>query len=406
MVQLGSQPFSDAATQVVRDIRDAVRAALGAAPGMPERAQAVADSLKIDLNLAWKLVNVIRTPDPFAAAQQLPGSGGLEIFLEAAAACGVPSDRLANCRAAFKNFEALIEIHAGDRAALDSMFGHLASRGSERADLAARRAAFKANAAIVGVQSRVQVTTYLLHPTASDAERYDVTMLRGFVGLQRLRGDIGWIIGRTRHSDDALPDVSNQRRPLDPEAAAAHHGVPLIARSCSTPMPVFRRTLGADKMFADELVEGPVGKTAALTFFTGETILTAGNRRGLDDQSHLRIAAGCHTPVESMVVDLLVHADLTTLVDPSFSLVSELGGAQVHSTPPERFSRLPTCETLEQAGRGADELDIAEHPRYIELLTDAANTVSVNLRDFNAHRVRIKFPPIPCSAVVQWKVSM
>ncbi len=398
---LAEAPFAEAAKPIIERVRTTIRAVLTASPGTPERAQQVVDSLGLDLNLAWKLVNVVQAEDIYAGAQQIPGANGMAIFLRAAAGKGVPESLLERVREAMHLYDELVRVHAGNRIAMDSMLGHHARSGGERADMAARRAAMKANAGILGVQVRAQTHTCLLKMNPEQPEMWDLMTIRGVLGLERLRRDLSWVISRgTYTDDDGAPRDQPERVPLDRAAAAANHGVPLLSGFGSPVAPTFRRRAEGDGTVVDELTEGPVGRRGATTFYTGELVRRCGHIRRREHNEITLLGARLHTPCEELLFDVLVHRDYRWSGQLHYRLISELGGASIHTTPPERLLHLPRCERVEPMGVGANALWTEASDEYPSVVQAACGGAGWRLEEFEVFRIAIKFPPIPAAALV------
>lgn len=402
--------FEAMAAAVAAEVRTALGKVLDCIPGTPSRPLDLAEALSIDMNLAWKICNLVGASDPFAGLQKLPGDSAMQIFLKASAQVGVEPPALARVEAALASYQRLTADHAGSRVVLDSLLGHIASAGATRAELTARRNAFRAMSSLVGVQAEAHVVTYLFSPSADAGPSPNplhtrASIIRGHVGLRRLRTDLSWIIGFGRRvKDSASQSSANESRPIDPETAARYGGVPVLAgrrtpRGCHEGL--VSRSVLPDGAVVDRVHGGPVGRQGEMTFFMGETIAPA--LPGVVDDRHpyLRLMASTHTPSESLVFDLLFHRQLPPLGPLELSLFTMLGGLNATNTDPQDCISLTMCESLEQRGQGLAGLRLEESPDYIEILEGVCKRLNINPADLETWRVRIKHPPVPCSAMVQ-----
>ncbi|MCE2924195.1 MAG: hypothetical protein LW822_01860 [Phycisphaeraceae bacterium] len=405
--------FESAAGDVAAELRSAIGKVLDGVPGAPRRPLDLSQILSIDMNLAWKLCNLVAAADPFAGLQKLPGESGMRIFLKAAGRAGVEPAALARVVDALKAYEHLTAEHAGSRVALDSLLGHLARTGGARAGLTARRNAFRAVSSLVGVQAEAQVVTYLFFPTSDagpepDPARTAVAIIRGYVGLRRLRTDVSWVTGRGRRTDnDGERPAMHIARPIDPEAAKHHGGVPLLAgfNTAGTRAHArVARTLLPDGTAVDRVQGGPVGRQGAMTFFMGETLAPALPKGRDDRNAHLRLVANSHTPCESLVLDMLFHRQLPPLGPLELSLSTELGGLILANADPRDRVSLTLCESIEPRGAGLAGLRLEESPAYLEALESVCTRLGIDPAQLQAHRVRVKHPPVPCSTLVQRRI--
>ncbi len=397
--------FAVAAAHVARALGGAMRGLLAQLPGGDGgwTGSELAAALDIDVNLAWKVLNVSKPGSAGAVLERVPGGAAMQILMRAAKRTGVEAATIARLEAAMGAYEELIETHAGDRSGLEALLTHL--DGSERAnDIAARRAAFRANSTLLGVQTRAQLAAYIFWPErgAGGEESSAMAILRGYAGFRRLRSDITWILGRGRRTDhqgrlygQMLPE------PLDAEMAQRHEGVPLLRAFSSDVMPPVRRTIMPDGMAIDRLLPGPVGRQAALTFFFAETMRPGLARVEDRGQSPLRLVVSTHTPCEELICDTIFHKDLPPLGEPECVTASELGGVSVGYCEPAERMTLHLGARIEDHGMGVETLHVRDLPRYPALLQGVFGRVGMNPADFRVYRVKVEYPPVASAVMIE-----
>jgi hypothetical protein len=402
--KLESISFPEAAAEVGSRIRASICSLLEQIPGEPSirTGSELAAALEIDINLAWKLLNISKPGPATGALQRLPGDGGVRILLNAAERKNVPAGVIEEVRAAFAAYSQLLDKHAGDRAALDSLLTH-ASGGDRRIDLATRRAAFRANSGMLGVQAAIQLGTYLFWPEAHGEEPSSAAaILRGFGGFRRLRPDVSWVIGRARRTDlQGRPYGQRSPEPLEPRTAAVHGGVPLVTLFSHDDLPPLRRTIMPDGIAIDRVVAGPVGLQASQSFFLAETMRPGLGRRNDPENPALRLVTSVHTPCELLVFDAIFHKDLARLGEPTLTTASELGGVSVGYCDPVDRVLLHVGAEIEDHGLGLRTMHIAELPRYTEMLGSVCERLGLRTSDMHAYRVKIAYPPIPCGVMIE-----
>ena len=397
--------FAVAVATVARSMGAAMRDLLAELPG-GERGwtgSELAGVMDIDVNLAWKVLSVAKPGSPATVLERVPGSAAMQILTGAAKRMRIGAATITRLEAAREAYEALIEAHAGDRSGLESLLTHL--DGAERAnDIAARRAAFRANSTLLGVQTHAQLAAYIFWPeqTADSKQSSAMAILRGYVGFRRLRSDTTWILGRGRRTDhqgrlygQLLPE------PLDAEMAQQHDGVPLLRGFSSDVLPPVRRAIMPDGMVIDRLLPGPVGRQASLTFFFAETMRPGLARVEDRGESPLRLVVSTHTPCEELICDAIFHKDLPPLGEPEFLTASELGGVSVgHCDPSERIT-LHLGAKLEDHGMGVETLHVRDLPRYPALLQGVFARIGMNPADFRAYRVKVDYPPVASAVMIE-----
>jgi hypothetical protein len=396
-------PFEEHARQALLHLRGAFAEIIEALPGHITRPHELSKCLSIDTKLAWKIAHVAHGSDPFMAVQHIPGTAAIDVFLKAVADQNVPAERIEAVETAVGEFERLIEVHAGDRATLEMMLLSFASEGRRRADLAQRKAAFTANSYIWGIQARTQLKTDILFP-ATEKGRLDIATVRGFVGLRRIRPNVPWVIARARVADDHGKVLTPAgREPLDPvdDDSAGRAGAPLLREFCSQPLPEFRRVSGSHGFLEDQLVEGEVGKTGAVTCITGEVTRSVASYFRAENNRVAALLARMHTPCEALLFDLLVHEDLFGPIEPELAVYSELeGGRPVPPIEGRERDRLVTGESVEYLGKGPSVLHTPHVPRYPEMIRYAFGKLGWDAQRFDVYRVEMQYPIIPTSVAM------
>jgi hypothetical protein len=400
---LRTPPLEEDARRVLLDTRNAFAAILEAVPGLEPRAQEVSEALAIPRKLGWQIAKLVCETDPFLVARYVPARGGMKTFLQAAARRKVPEALLQAATAAVKEFERLIDVHADDRASLEMMLSACASRADEQADVTWRKAAFMGNSYIWGVRAKTQLKTHFLHPSA-EAGQLDIASLRGFVGLRRMRPNVPWVIARARCTDD---DGKVRRafvsQSLDVESAGKEgtDAVPLLPEFCSKPLPRFRRTIRQYGFLEDELVEGPVGNTGAITCITGEVSRGIASYLRTEHSQQGSVVARMRTPCEALLFDQLVHEELFGPISPELAVYSQLGGGPSIPHPEMERERLPARESVEYLGKGPSVIYTPHVPRYSEMVRYVFDKLGWDGERFDVYRAVLLFPVIPTSVVMR-----
>ena len=68
--------------------------------------------------------------------------------------------------------------------------------------------------------------------------------------------------------------------------------------------------------------------------------------------------------------------------------------------------RIPVPEKVQHLGRVSDGIETADIPRYGELLKFVFQKAELNPDDFDAFRVRMRYPPLPVSVIVRHELPM
>lgn len=392
-----AQGFEHELCKVVLRVRGALASILEAAGGYGPHVKDVCDALKVHRKLGWQIAKVACETDPFVAARFVPAAGGMKTFLKAAARRNVSDELLQQAAEAFAEFERVVAVHADDRSSLEMMLGVCSPNVDEVSQLAARKLAFAGNSMIFGAQARAYLVAAFVHPSAKPGW-FDAARLHSYVGFRRNRPNLPWVISRTLVADDDYKQRAPEPREnlAPPREDDASSNAPLLPQFCSQPLPQLRRRIDSSGWVLEELVEGPVGNTAALTLVTAE--LTRQTARTFQTRHSEQMDWGVWitTPCEVLVFDQFIHRDLfppsprnvrmyANLVDPAHFADGQL---------------LPTFERVETLGRAQEAVHTPDIPRYGEVAQYVFERLGWDSRQFELYRLRMQFPPMPTAVVV------
>jgi hypothetical protein len=391
--------LSQEASEALGELRVALGAVIRAAAGSPRRATDLQQALKIDSKLAWAIFKVATAQDPLSAGVYVPGRGPMTKVLGAAGKKGAPPDAVERARAAFERFEAMVERHAGDRSSFDSMITDLAGEPADSLDLASKRAAFRANGRLWGVQARCGMWCSIVQPSSELPGGLDTVRISGRTGLRQLRtGKTMRTEFRTRVTPDAGPGQTAgviRQVAIDPEDALEAGGVGLMRPFCSVPLPQFRSEIDAEGWLRTELMSRGLGNTAAVDYFLGSVVYGYMPALvGTPEGPHWFFLIA--TPMEVVYQDLLIHDDAFAAPDIGPPRVRVYGTAATPGNPDSwRFREedlLPVQERIGEIGRGPESLSTPDIPRYPEIAAYAIEKLGWDPSRFRVFRCRVEYP--------------
>ncbi len=397
--------FESHAHAVLLRIRAALAELLTAVAADPLRPQDVARRFNLNKNLTWKISKIIRETDPALIVQYIPGKAGVTILLDSMKKAGAPIAAIIAVREAVEEFEKMREMHAGDRETLEAMIGGLAAgRDALQHQESQRRLSFRGNSAIWGVQARVQICVNILSPS-SDPDFVDLAWISGLVDFRRLRRDTVWSIASTRKvDDDGKPLPLGNLESLDPRFSA-HDAIPLLKDFCSDPPPELQLNVGADKLMRYDLIEGPLGNTAATTCIIGIIGRAFVRRTSAPGDTLGEHVARLHTPAELLIHDLFVHRDLQYAMSPEVRLYGQLPNAPIYPLCGRDRGELPVWEPVQSLGTGTSAALTPEMPKYRAMLDFVFQRLNWNDAEFSGFRFRMRYPPIPTVAVLRYSLQ-
>lgn len=383
--------FVREATISIRTAQEAMSGILTGAGLGGARATEVGKRLGLDKTLAWKLSRFIED-EAVSAARHLPGQGGVEIVLKAAAAQGVPMSRIAAAREADKKLRAFMREHAGDRRTFEAMLA--GGERDEKLDIEERKAYFRAGSTIWGVRAHAQFLMLALRPSQQEEGMLDVLQVGGLIDLERLRPDVPWIVRRLRAGTDGGGAYHPFRRePVDPSGATPG-GMPLLPEFCTQPLPAIKQTEASNRWIYDELSAGVVGRAGAVTIVTGEVYRAALPSVRSEGNTHGRYVLTVRTPVEHAQVDILVHKSLSNFGAAEASVVGLLEDRPKSVASPGVFQLDP--RPAMKLGTPV-ALRTLKLPGYEKMITSSMQKKDWGgLDEYEGHRVEIEYPAAPC----------
>jgi hypothetical protein len=392
--------FERQSLEALKRLRTALASLIESIPGDIRRAADLERTLSIRKTLAWQIFKISHSHDPLSHATKLPGQFAMDRFLEAAAAAGATAKRIEAVRKALRQHGNVVQIHAGDRTTFDTMVSGI-SNGSSAVELGHRRAAFKANSHILGLQADAHLVGVILSKARRD-DMVDVIAVRGYVGLRRLRPNAKFFVAQAKITDDhdRLKEEAKARA-IDVEAFR-ETGVPLLAKFCSRPFPEFRSNTSESGFQTVEIAGGEIGNKTSSTYFTAESFIAAVPRYVCATDHMIKAAALVRVPQEVLIHDVFVQSGLFPSIAPKRRVYSDVNRQMVRDL--DESVALGEDEPVMNLGAGLDLVQTPAIPHYAELLQEVFDRVQFDPRDFIGHRSRVEYPVVPSSDVIQFEL--
>src|SRR5262249_23121903 len=145
-------------------------------------------ALGLQTPLAWRIYRLSRAADAASAVEFLPTVRQLERVV-AKAAKSVPAAIIDRANAAVAQVAAVVEQVGGNQGGFESVASGLSPAGVRRVEIEHRRAAFRGNSHLWGLQAGCLVACGIEQPGAEPGTR-DGIVVRGLLDLQALRPDV------------------------------------------------------------------------------------------------------------------------------------------------------------------------------------------------------------------------
>ncbi|MFI4854296.1 MAG: hypothetical protein ACIAQF_04865 [Phycisphaerales bacterium JB065] len=396
----GTERFDEALDQTYQGVRGALTEVLISAKADPSRPQDIARRFGINKNLAWKISKIIAVPEPHSMISNLPGDTGMDRILSAFETGGASKESVHAARQAIAKFDRMVEMHVDDRSTLQLVLSSNAPHKVPQEHLhATRKMAFQGNSAIWGVQARVRMASFFLAPNAADPTRLDTASIGGLIDVRRLRADVSVpLFMRFAYNDDGSVRTDTKIEPIC-TSGEANNPLMLMQDFCSSPNPPFQpMTRGDATRYL--LSPGPIGNYGRQTWVFGELVRDFAS---IYADEHNRVgehAVPIQLPTEWLVCDLQVHRDLEFAMAPR-PLVYSLVGTQLGPAEDSEYDRLPIAEEIQSTGHAPPALATPLMPEYPKIVDRVYKRLDWNPRDFHGFRFVMRYPPMPCSVVIQ-----
>jgi hypothetical protein len=390
--------FESDALRAVAEVRGAFTRIIESKGRGMKSVGALSEAFGVHRKLAWQISKVAYESDPFLAARHMPNPKAIETWLLAAGERGVEPGLLASARSAALAFESVLETHARTRTELEMLLESCAPTGDPAAESKWREQAYLGNSFTWGAHCRALLAICVLTPSEDRPRHFHAAQVRGLLGFRQTRPGVRWIVNQSVVADDeSKTQTTLERTPLDPHAANAHGGVPILPRFCSTPTPAITRRVGADGMVHDEFLPGPVGQSGERTLVTGELMRNIGPDHATEHDKVAHFGAAVRTPAELLHFDLFVHHALFGPVTRELRVFSDL------ATPIafDDADALCVSEPITRLGRGIALSQTPDIPGYADLASAVFDALRVDHDDYDLYRVRLPFPPMPTTVMLR-----
>jgi len=378
---MSTQLLHEEVRSAVSQLGTLLRALILAAGSDPGKPQEVHRKFGIDRVLCWKISRIIKAASAEEALRQLPGEESFSIFTSAAERAGAPAADAKRTLDASRALYVAIDTYVGDRPTLELLLDSV-PKGSEGL-LVSRKLAFRGTSGIWGVQARSRVQMLLLAPNAEDPERIDAVAAAGWVDFRRLRLNAPWRLFRNR----VLPEddgKTSRRAPLSPNDMTG-----LMPDFCSN-VPELKPVQDGEYT---EYEVGPSrpGSSGAFTVFSAFVRRSHGYLYAKQPHDMVEWSVSIQAPVESVVIDVLVHRSLNLMHDGKLTLVS---GAFSEGQRTRADQVLPIEGVREELG--SPPLVAGTHaPQMPELAAHLFKQQGWDASEFIGYRYKVEYPPFP-----------
>jgi len=389
-----------------RETLDGLRASLirlySAAGLDPDSPQDVARRFKLNKTLTWKLSKVIGATDNLAAVSHVPGAGAMHIFLKSIADSGASVEAIDGVRDAATRFDKMVELHVGDRPTLELVLDGMAPGATDRLEVS-RKLAFRGNSGIWGVQAHTRLALNVLVPNKDNPNTLDMATVRGYSGFRRLRPSVRWPLFQVREwstGDDAMmtqPNWESIENNGDPSVAN------IMGSFSSRRLPEIRAER-TDEGTDFVLMPGPVGNFGAIDCYQGEMMRSAVSRYRTDDDPIGEFGAAISVPLETLVMDLVVHEDLAFALDARVLVLGQVSRQNQPTGDESSATALPIVDEVRAISGRPPALATPRIERYPEMLEMICERLGCESTRMRAVRLEMKYPPLGSTVLLRFEL--
>ncbi len=394
----GNDQFQADTVEAIRIAREAYCQIIEAKCPGSKAVSAVSEAFGIHRKLAWQLIKVAYAEDPFIAAKHMPSSRSISVWIQAAESCGIDDGLIEAVRQAGQRFQSLIDTHAASKAEFDILIESSNSVKDAHSEERWRQHSFAGNSFTWGAHCRVLMAMCILMPSDDREDHFHMAQIRGLMGYRQTRSDVRWVVNQSvALNDDVEHETAMQRVAIDPQAASAHNGVPVLPEYCSDPMPALTRSKTHDGMMQDEFLSSEVGLQGQRTLVTGELLRNIAPTHATPADKIAHFGTAVRIPAEMLHFDLYVRAGLFGEVERELRVFSDIASAVAFNDS----DVLSVSDTITRLGRG---LTLAQSPDlsgHHDLTRSIFDRIGLNPGEYELYRIRMAFPPMPTTVMMK-----
>lgn len=356
----------------------------------------VAEAFGVHRKLAWQVIKIAYAEDPLVATRHMPSDRSNRLWLEAARAREIAEPLVRAAEEAVACFQRVVDEHAADRTEFEMMVESFAGGEDIATEEKWRHQAFLGNSFTLGAHCRVLLAMCVLMPSEDREDHFHAAQVRGLVGFRQTRAGVRWVVNQSVTLDDASQESQLQRVAIDPEAAAAHNGVPVLPEFCSDPVPALSRR-EAGGMVQDEFLPSAVGSLGERTLVTGEILRNVAPVHATPSDRVAHFGSAVRTPTEMLHFDLFVRAGLFGEVERELRVFSDLASP----TSFEEQDALSVSDRIVSMGRGVGLAQAPDLPGYADLASSVFDRLGLDSSEYELYRIRMAYAPMPATVMMK-----
>ncbi len=359
-------------------------------PRSARKASGMARWLNLQVPLCHRVLTAARKPTQTAETlTTIPGSAGLEIFIDAARRCGAPLERLDAAGAAAAEFENLIQRFGGSQRKLIDALGAAenagggaageAGAGSHGRRLSELRAAnYRLACELSGASADATVSLRVHTPSPDEPGQLDVHGVVGRTGFERQNAALPIVLAHgvpIQQAEGTQPPRGDQR---------------LLDDFCSKPLPRLTTVMRDNSIV--EIVDPNFEMRGPMDFlagpFTGKSVSMT-----VDGRRYLNSISMCGAPSRSLLTDVYLPAAVAAKMTCAAASYRHGIFGGISGDPSKRwFDRLPGSLMPGLLGRGLDNAQSECYGRQGELTARLFSHLGIDAGQYVGYRLEVAYP--------------
>lgn len=409
-IEAGSfdREFQSRALEALGRLRQAMESVVFSVTRSLSNSRSLLNALGVDLNVSWQVYKLLSPVETLATVQYVPAEVSFKKLLAAAKKKGVGEKELAEASAAYAALGELIAETTGDREQFETaVMSYVDVAESAQIGLSHRKSVFRAHVHYFGMAVDVLAISLLYHP-GEKADTFDFVGLRQMLGLKRLRAGTDVVVDRWKLMPKVEGDSGETKGMLladvlDPEAAAAHDAA-VLPEFCSKPILPMVTTVEPSGNVRTLLRHRDLGVGREVDVATGRVTRGLSLMQGAAKVYPFGGLVEIARPTRVQVVNVLVHHATWPRLQPRSGVFAHIP-RRIPSLVAEEAVRLPFAEVMEFMGRGEDALRMADVPRNQQMVKHACARLGWRVEDFDVYQIRIDYPLMDSSILLQMEAG-
>ena len=397
-----SQGFEQDCQLALDDLRARLIELYASVDADPLKPQDASRRFGVNKTLTWNIAKVIEGRDPIPTLQNVPGNSALGQLLRAMEKAGANHSAVERVRSAAQDLARAAELHFGDRATLDLIVDGARPDSIDHLDRS-RKLAFRGNSGLWGVQARVRLMTAFIAPNAEDPNRLDMAIVRGFIGLRRLRSEVRWPIFHLRGwGGEEQRMQATQWEPLE-KASDDKIKTPLLRRF-GTVDPDDIEEIQTQEGLNYFLAPGSIGNTAAVDCFVGDCARSAAAMHATEQDSTGEFGATISAPTERLIFDIVAHEEAAFALQPEVRSFGGIFMGSIEDSDPNNLIPIPIPQSPSPLPGSPPVLANPHIPNYAALADFVHAQMGWDASRFRGCRLEVMHPPMGSSILLRFQL--